>query len=141
VIATNLRSIPLLTSLTGLVVLTPAYSQTYLHPDSAVVARAAEAGARLVHWVETTNGQEEQAVFLRNTSREPIQITSYEIFDCANLRGSVCGRHAPGPRIEPGKTVRLVVISRSFSQSRWFYKYRFNAVFVRDSLAADTAHH
>ena len=134
------RPLWLLASLSTGLVAAPAVAQTYPHPDSATVARAVDAGARLVHWIETTNGRSEHAVFLRNTSQEPIQITSFDIYDCVNLRGSVCGSHSPGPRLAPGKTVRLVVISRNLSQSAWSYKYRFHAAFVRDTVTADTSH-
>jgi hypothetical protein len=118
-------------------------AQVVTHPDSATIARAADAGAKLVYWVESTNGHAEQAVFLRNTSTEPIQVTDYEIYECVNLRGKACGVHSPGPLIAPGKTVRLIVIDQAYSQEAWSFKYRFNATFPHSSspAAPDTVHH
>ena len=118
-----------------------ALAQTYHRPDSAKIARAAEAGARLVHWVETTNRESEQAIFLRNTSGEPIQITSYELYDCVNIWRRVCGRHSPGPSIAPGETVQLAVVERGLSDQSWSFKYRFEAAFVSDSVKPDTTRH
>ena len=118
-----------------------ALAQTYYRPDSAKIARAADAGARLVHWIETTNRESEQAIFLRNTSSEPIQITSYEIYECVNIWRRVCGRHSPGPNIAPGKTVRLAVVERGLSDQSWSFKYRFEAAFVSDSVKRDTTRH
>ena len=121
---------------------TSARAQVVPHPDSATIARATGAETKLVYWVESTNGHSEQAVFLRNTWTEPIQVTNYEIYDCVNLRGKVCGMHSPGPLIAPGKTVRLVVIDQAFSAEAWSFKYRFNAIYVHPANpAADTAHH
>ena len=114
-------------------------AQVVPHPDSATIARASYAETKLVYWVESTNGQAEQAVFLKNTSTEPIQVTNYEIYDCVNLRGKVCGVHVPGPLIAPGKTVRLVVIDRGFSQEAWSFRYRFHAAFLH--APTDTTSH
>lgn len=117
----------------------PAASQVYTRPDSARIANAVDAGALIVHWIETTTDRSEQAVYLRNTSNEPIQVTSYEIFDCQNLRGNVCGVHAPGPVIQPGKTVELVVVSQSFRYEAWSFRYRFHTIFLRPDPATGNA--
>jgi hypothetical protein len=117
----------------------PAVCQVYTRPDSARIANAVDAGALIVHWIETTTDRSEQAVYLRNTSNEPIQVTSYEIYDCQNLRGNVCGVHAPGPVIKPGKTVELVVVSQSFRYEAWSFRYRFHTVFLRPDPATGNA--
>jgi hypothetical protein len=84
----------------------------------------------------------EAAIVLRNMSAEPIQITQYEVYDCVNLRGNVCGLHSPGPLIAPGKTVR-VVVAQGFSRQAWSFRYRFRAAFRHPpaSTAADTPRH
>ena len=116
-----------------------APAQVYTRPDSARIANAIDAGALVVHWIETTTSRTEQAVYLRNTANEPVQVQSYEIFDCQNLRGNVCGVHAPGPVIQPGKTVELVVVSQSYQYAAWSFKYRFNVIFLRPSPATGNA--
>jgi hypothetical protein len=118
-------------------------AQVVPHPDSATIARASYAETKLVYWVESTGGHAEQAVFLRNTSTEPIQVTDYEIYDCVNLRGKVCGVHSPGPLIAPGKTVRIVVIDQGSSEEAWSFRYRFHATFLHapNPAAADSVRH
>ncbi len=115
------------------------HAQVVPHPDSATIARASYAETKLVYWVESTGGHSEQAVFLKNTSTEPIEVINFEIYDCINLRGKVCGVHAPGPLIAPGKTVRLVVIDRGFSKEAWSFRYRFHAAFLH--APTDTTSH
>src|SRR5258708_3101987 len=113
--------------------------QVVLYPDSATIGRGSYAETKLVYWVESTGGHSEQAVFLKNTSTEPIEVINFEIYDCINLRGKVCGVHAPGPLIAPGKTVRLVVIDRGFSEEAWSFRYRFHAAFLH--APTDTTSH
>jgi len=112
----------------------PAIAQTIPPPDSARLA-AASASAALVHWVASSSGAAEQTIFIKNSSERPIDITSYEIYECLNLAKSVCGVHAPGPRIAAGKTVALQTIRQRDRTARWAFQYRFMAAFVPpDSL-------
>jgi hypothetical protein len=122
----------------------PAWAQvpiTY-SADSAKVAAAAAAGVSLIHWVQTSPGAIEHIIYVRNISKRPIQVTSYEIYDCFNLRGNVCGVHAPGPRLAPGETKRLIIIEEGGGVGRSSYQYRVHSAPVAaDSSSADTTHH
>ena len=89
-------------------------AQVYTRPDSATLERAG-AFAEMTHWVETSHGVSEHSVMLRNHSKRPIQVVSYEVFECINIPSRVCKVHQPGPIVEPGKTKRLVVIRRQRS--------------------------
>jgi len=110
--------------------------------DSAKVAAAIAAGVKLIHWVQTTPGASEHIIYVRNISKQPIQITSYEIYDCINLAGRVCGIHAPGPQLAPGQTKRLVVIKVIPGVGPSSYNYRLQSAPVTpDSTRADTTHH
>jgi len=106
-----------------------AVAQVVPQPDSAQLAAAA-AEAALMHWVASSSGATEQNVYLRNTSTRPIQITSYEIYECINLAKAVCGVHAPGPLIKPGATVVLQAIRQRDRRQSWSYQYRFDALFA-----------
>jgi hypothetical protein len=141
------------TALAGLctlgVLVGPAWAQlptwdqqvTY-HADSAKVAAAAAAGVKLIHWVQTSPAANEHVIYVRNISQQPIQVTSYEIYDCFNLSGRVCGVHAPGPLLAPGQTKRLVIIESGAGVGRSSYQYRIHSAPVTpDSTRADTTHH
>lgn len=127
--------------LLALVVLFPSRlsAQVYTRPDSAALERAA-AFAEMTHWVETTHGVSEQTVMLRNNSKRPIQVLSYEVYDCVNIPTRVCKVHPPGPVIDPGKTKRLVSISRRRDDEEWSYSYRFTVGYV-PGAQPDTARH
>ena len=105
-----------------------ARAQTIPQPDSATLARSA-AHSALTYWEASSNGPGEQSVYLKNNSTRPIQIVSYEVYDCTNIRGSTCKVHTPGPRIDPGKTKILVTIDQLHGNAPWSYKYRFEADF------------
>ena len=105
-----------------------AGAQTIPQPDSATLARSA-AHSALTYWEASSNGPGEQSVYLKNNSTRPIQIVSYEVYDCTNIRGSTCKVHTPGPRIDPGKTKILVTIDQLHGNAPWSYKYRFEADF------------
>ena len=127
--------------LLALVVLLPTHlsAQVYTRPDSAALERAA-AFAEMTHWVETTHGTSEQSVMLRNNSRRAIRVITYEVYDCVNIPSRVCKVHQPGPVIEPGKTRRLVTVSRRRNDDEWSYSYRFTVGYVprpaeRDSIS------
>jgi hypothetical protein len=106
-----------------------AVAQVVPHPDSAQLAAAA-AHAALLHWVASSSGASEQSVYLRNTSTRPVQVTSYEIYECINLAKSVCGVHRPGPFIKPGATVVLQIIRQPDRRQSWSHQYRFDALFA-----------
>jgi hypothetical protein len=112
----------------------PASAQQILPPDSATLAESA-ARAALTYWEASTGGSAEQSVFLRNNSDRPIQITSYEVYECVNVARRTCRVVTPGPLVGPGKTVTLVAIGRLRPTSGWSYRYRFNARFAPDSSA------
>ena len=107
----------------------PASAQVIPPPDSARLA-AASASAALVHWVASSSGAAEQTIFIKNSSDRPIDVTSYEIYECVNLAKSVCGVHTPGPRIAAGKTVSLQTIRQRDRRGEWSYQYRFTAAYV-----------
>jgi hypothetical protein len=107
-------------------------AQVYTRPDSASLERAA-AFAEMVHWVETSHGVSEHSVMLRNNSKRPIQVLSYEVFECINIPSRTCKVHQPGPIVEPGKTKRLVVIRQQRSSSAWSYNYRFSVSYLPEA--------
>ena len=109
------------------------------HADSTKIANAAESGARLVHWVETVRGAGQHVIYVRNLTTRPVRVTSYEIYECMNLRGRACGVHSPGPVVAPGKTVRLIIIAFGVGIAPGSYRYRLQAAFA-DSTTADTSH-
>jgi len=100
---------------------------------------AARAGVDLIHWAEGVPDAGERIIYVRNISNRPIQVKSYEIYDCVAVHVRVCGIHTPGPLVLPGKTARLAIID-FVRMHRWSYRYRLNTAFV-DSTAADTSHH
>ena len=104
--------------------------------DSEKVRAAVAAGARLVHWVETVRGAGEHIIYVRNVSPRPVRVTSYEIYDCKDLRGRACGVHSPGPLLAPGETHRLIVID--FLGLYGSYRYRLSSAYA-DSTLADSA--
>lgn len=104
------------------------HAQTIPQPDSAALARSA-AHAALSYWMASSNGPGEQSVYLKNNSTRPIQIVSYEVYACTNIRGRTCGIHTPGPRIDPGKTKILVTVQQLRYDAPWSYQYRFEADF------------
>ncbi len=137
---TPVRFLTLLTLLAALLVSTPcssAVAQKLM--QTADSKEAARAGVDLIHWVENVPDAGERIIYVRNISNRPIQIKSYEIYDCIGLRGRVCGVYAPGPRLLPGKTARLAIIDL-VRFHRWFYRYRLNAAFA-DSTRVDTGLH
>lgn len=99
--------------------------------DAPTETRLDEEGARtrLLNWVEHERGGRSQQVYFRNTSDQPIDITSYEFFDCVNVAGVSCGKKIEGPRIEPGETIILVTVRQRDIQRRWKYRYQFQARF------------
>ena len=119
---------PALTALLSIAIAGSARAQTIPQPDSATLARSA-AHSALTYWEASSNGPGEQSVYLKNNSTRPIQIVSYEVYDCTNIRGSTCKVHTPGPRIDPGKTKILVTIDQLHINAPWSYKYRFEADF------------
>jgi hypothetical protein len=112
-------------------------AQVYTRPDSATLERAA-AFAEMTYWVETTHGTSEQTVMLRNNSKRAVQVISYEVYDCVNIPSRVCKVHQPGPVIEPGKTKRLVTVSRRRGDQEWSYSYRFTVSYVPGTQADTT---
>jgi hypothetical protein len=112
----------------------PASAQELPPPDSATMAESA-ARAALSYWEASTGGSAEQSVFIRNNSDRPVQITSYEVYECFNVARRTCRVVTPGPVVRPGKTITLVAIGRQRPNDRWSYRYRFNARFVPDSSA------
>ena len=118
---------------------TPLLAQVYTGPDSAALERAA-AFAEMTHWVETSHGVSEQSVMLRNNSKRPVQVLSYEVYDCVNIPSRVCKVHQPGRVIEPGKTKRLVAIRRRRDDQEWSYSYRFTVGYVPGTQADTTQH-
>jgi hypothetical protein len=130
-----LRLTPALLVLTA----TTVEAQVYTRPDTAALERAA-AFAEMTVWVETTHGTSEQSVMLRNNSRRLVQVMSYEIYNCINIPTRVCKVHEPGPVVKPGKTIRLVTVSRRRDEDAWSYSYKFSVAYVRPPLpAADSA--
>jgi len=113
------------------------------HADSAKIAKAADAGASLVHWVQTSPGAEEHTIYVRNISQQLIRVTSYEVYNCVDVRGRACGIHSPGPLVKPGQTVRLIVIDFGMRRgSNGSYQYRVSSTFVAtDSTPPDTTRH
>ncbi|MFW6085041.1 MAG: serine hydrolase domain-containing protein [Gemmatimonadota bacterium] len=109
------------------------------HYDAPTEARLGEVGAeaKLVNWVEQIRGGRTQELYFRNTSDQPIQITSYEFFECTNVIGVSCGEEIEGPRLEPGETIRLESIRQRNLEQRWSYRYQFQASFL--SSAPDEA--
>jgi hypothetical protein len=138
-LATPHMSGPMHRMLLAVMVLSPASlsAQVYTRPDSAALERAA-AFAEMTHWVETSHGVSEHSVMLRNNSRRPIQILSYEVYECINIPSRTCKVHQPGPIVEPGKTKRLVVIRQQRSGESWSYNYRFTVAYLPQTMA-DTA--
>jgi len=115
--------------------LMPSRAQQIMYrADSAKVARAVESGARLVHWVETVPDAGQHILYARNVTNRPVRVSSYEVYECMEVRGRVCGIHE-GPVVQPGKTVRLAVIT--FRGGGGSYKYRVNAEFA-DSIPGDS---
>jgi CubicO group peptidase (beta-lactamase class C family) len=102
------------------------------HYDAPSEARLGEVGAEaeLLNWVEQIRGGRTQELYFRNTSDQPIQITSYEFFECTNVIGVTCGEKLEGPRLEPGETVRLESIRQRNFEQRWSYRYQFEARFL-----------
>lgn len=117
----------------------PLSAQVYTRPDSASLERAA-AFAEMTHWVETTHGTSEQTVMLRNNSKRPIQVLTYEVYECVNIPTRVCKVHQPGPVIDPGKTKRLVTVSRRRDDQEWSYSYRFTVSYVPGTQPDTTRH-
>jgi hypothetical protein len=58
------------------------------------------------------------------------------VYECNNIPHKVCGVHAPGPTVLPGKTITLVTISRLRDNAAWSYRYRYTPEFVPDSGGA-----
>ena len=108
--------------------------------DSAKVDSARAAGVGLVHWVQTVWRAREHIIYVRNISTRPLQIASFEIYECFGIRRNVCGVHAPGPRLAPGETKRLIIIDEIAGRGqRSSYRYRVKV--AADSTAADTSRH
>jgi len=110
---------------------------TYVHPDSAKLAAAADAGAGVASWVESTMGTDEHALYVRNVSDRQVHVVSYEIYECFNLRGKACGVHSLGLVLKPGESKRLTIIEGGDRRhGRASYKYRVRAVYVVSDTAA-----
>lgn len=103
-----------------------------VHYDAPTDSRLDELGARskLLAWVEDTGSDREQHIYFRNTSDQPIQITSYEFRDCNNVSVK-CRVVFEGPRLEPGETILLEKVRQRNIELRWSYQYRFTARFIR----------
>lgn len=114
-------------------------AQVVAPPDSSRLAAAEDAGAKLIFWEASSNGQSEQSVYLRNTSGRPIEITSYEVYDCFNLAGRLCGEHTPTLTVRPGKTATLFVVGPRDRSQGWAYRYRFRAHYADVPVAPATA--
>lgn len=102
------------------------------HYDAPSEARLGEVGAetKLLSWVQQLRGGRTQELYFRNTSDQPIEITSYEFFECTNVIGVTCGDTLEGPRLEPGETIRLETIRQRNFEQRWSYRYQFQARFL-----------
>lgn len=102
------------------------------HYDAPSEARLDEAGAeaKLVNWVQSARGGRTAELYFRNTSDQPIEISSYEFSECTNVIGVTCGEKLEGPRLEPGETILLETIRQRNLEQRWFYRYQFSARFL-----------
>ena len=118
------RSLPLAIAL-AVAVPSLAAGQGVPAMDSTRLTSVTAAGKFLAYWTAEDGAAQEQGVYLKNLSPDrSITITSWEVYDCINLAGGVCGKRNKGPTIKPGKTVRLVLI-RGWRGSTRGYSYRF----------------
>jgi len=93
--------------------------------DSTRLTPVTGAGKHLVFWTAEEGAAGEQVVYLRNISTDrSITITSWEVYECFKVAGGICGKRDKGPTIQPGKTVRLVVI-RGFRGTSEGYSFRY----------------
>lgn len=88
------------------------------------------ARAKLLSWTQMKPGSRTMQWFMRNTSSETIEITTYEFSECLNVLGVKCDEELKGPRIEPGETVVLATIRQRNIEQRWFYRTLFQARFL-----------
>lgn len=103
--------------------------------DSTALANKSDAGVFLVHWAAEDGSRSEQVIYMRNISKDQrIRIDWWEVYDCQNLRGKVCGRHEGGPELKPGQTVKLTNVSQGNRRQAYSYRYRFYASWVRDTV-------
>lgn len=106
-----------------------AEGYSYAAPRAEKLDDAA-AHAKLLNWVEDAARAREHLVYFRNTSDQPLDITSYEFYECLNVSGVKCGVEHEGPRLEPGETIVLKRIRHRNMDQRMSYRYRFYVQFA-----------
>ena len=91
----------------------------------------AAARAKLVTWVSNDGNPSEQKIYFRNTSDLPIDVASYEFYECINIAGVKCGEElTDGPTLEPGETLVLKTVRPRDMRQRWSYRYKFQVQFA-----------
>lgn len=111
------------------------------HYDPPTEARLDDEGAnaRLLAWWQNPRGSRSSELYFRNTSDRPIEISSYEFFDCTNVIGVTCGKKQKGPRLEPGQTLRVETVRQRDFEQRWSIDFRFQARFLGPTPAGNTS--
>lgn len=107
------------------------------HYDAPSEARLNDEGAhaRLLAWWQNPRGSRSSDLYFRNTSDQPIEIISYEFFDCTNVIGVKCGEKLKGPRLEPGETRKVATVRQRDFQQRWSINHQFQARFIGPSTS------
>lgn len=105
--------------------------------DGLELTPRTEAGAYLKYWsTGSPSGIGAHTVFLHNTStNRTIMVTSWEVYDCYNIRGAVCRVHDKAISLKPQDTIRLIELFPAVVGKEFSYNYRFKAAWF-DSTAA-----
>jgi hypothetical protein len=80
-------------------------------------------------WSE--NRGDTQVLMVRNNSAaRVVRITEWTVYDCMNLRGSICRRHTRPVIIRPGQSAELIELRPEQLGREWRYQWSWVAEFV-----------
>lgn len=82
-------------------------------------------------WTEATHGHAGQVIKVRNEADVALTITSLELFECRNIRGS-CGVKRLNVTLQPGREQIVMRVHFRQGVADSHYRYRFQYTLARD---------
>lgn len=111
----------------------PHIAAQFLRPEPAPVAAEAPTPAapppagsdQISTWLEHETQPRGDILYLRNNTKWPLEITLFELYDCANIKPA-CTPTRPNFKLAPHQTRRFMQIMPGDPQGAYAFHYRFS---------------
>lgn len=65
-----------------------------------------------------------------NSAARTVRITEWTVYDCVNIKGSICGRHTKAVVLRPGQSTDLGKVQKDYANGGFQYRWNWQAEFL-----------